>query len=190
MLFVLLPVEPRIVWLGDGPAMYRSWWRRLVMGRLVPVVPIWPGGGRRAFDAHLAAASAVVDAGAVFAIFPEVGPAVPADRIRPLAAGLGYLALRTGAPIVPLVIGGGHELYLRRRLVLRVLPPLDARAVLGLAADAPLPGRWSRPEREAARRIITAVEAATAEAVREAHHAVEPGPRFRKRWRWLTGLFH
>jgi 1-acyl-sn-glycerol-3-phosphate acyltransferase len=190
VLLELLPVEPRLVWFGDGRAMYRSWWRRVAMGRLIPVVPIWPGGGRPAFEAHLAAVRSVVDAGAVFAVFPEVGPAVPLDEARPLAAGLGYFALRTGAPVVPLVIGGGHELYLRRRIVLRVLPPTDARRLLALAPSDPLPEPWSRAERDAARHIARELHVLTADAVAEVFHATEPPPRAPKHWRWLTGLFH
>jgi 1-acyl-sn-glycerol-3-phosphate acyltransferase len=189
VLVELLPAEPRLVWLGDGRAIYRSWWRRLVMGRLLSVVPIWPGGGRPAVEAHLQAVEAVIEAGSVFVVFPEVGPPVPVEQARQLAAGLGYFALRTGAPIVPLIIGGGDELFLRRRLILRVLPAFDARELLGLAAGEPLPEPWTRAEREAAHRIVRELEARTTDAVAEAHRAVEPAAGRPKRWRWLTSLF-
>jgi len=190
VLALLLPVEPRLVWLGDGPAIFRSRLRRVVFRRIGGVIPIWPGGGRRAVDAHLEGARAALDAGAVFALFPEVGKAVPVDLARPFGAGLGYVALRTGAPIVPLVLGGTHELYLGRRLVLRVLPQVTARELAGLEPDEPLPPHEGREEQDAAHRVVEALHALTAEAVASTHRAVEPAPGGRKQWRGLTHLFH
>ena len=139
VLALLLPIEPRINWLGDGKAIYRSRLRKLVFSRIGGVIPIWKGGGRHAFDEHVEAAKSVIDAGAVFGLFPEVGPAVPVERARPLSPGIAYFAMRTGAPIVPLVLGGAHELYLGRTIILSVLEPVTARSLAGLSADAPLP---------------------------------------------------
>jgi 1-acyl-sn-glycerol-3-phosphate acyltransferase len=190
VLVLLLPIEPRPVFLGDGRAIFRSPLRRFAFRLLGGVVPIWPGGGRHAFGAHVEAAESVIRAGAVFAIFPEVGPPVPVDRARPLGAGVGYFALRTGAPVVPLVIGGGHELYLGRRIVLRVLAPLSARRLAGLAEDGELPPVDSPAERDAAHRMTAALHELTARDVAETHVAAEPGSTMRKRGRWLTGLFH
>jgi 1-acyl-sn-glycerol-3-phosphate acyltransferase len=190
VLALLLPVEPRLVWLGDGPAIFRSPLRRIVFRRIGGVIPIWPGGARRAIDAHLAGAQAALDAGAVFALFPEAGRAVPVGLARPLGAGLGYIALRTGAPIVPLVLGGTHELYLGRRILLRVMPPLTARELAGLSLADPMPPADSRAERDAAHRVVEALHALTAEAVASTHRAVESPPGSRKHFRRLTHLFH
>ena len=60
-----LPVEPRLVFFGDGPAIFRSAWRRLVFRQIGGVIPIRPGGGRAAVSAHLAAASHALASGAV-----------------------------------------------------------------------------------------------------------------------------
>jgi 1-acyl-sn-glycerol-3-phosphate acyltransferase len=190
VLALLLPIEPRLVWLGDGRAIFRSPLRRIVFRRIGGVIPIWPGGGRDAVDAHFAGAQAALEAGAVFALFPEVGPAVPVDRARMFGAGVGYVALRTGAPVVPLILGGTHELYLGRRIVLRVLPPVAARDLAGLGPGDALPPPGSREEREAAHRIVAALHALTAGAVAATHNAAEPRPGARKRWRGLTHLFH
>ncbi len=190
VLALLLPIEPRLVWLGDGRAIFRSPLRRLVFRRIGGVIPIWPGGGREAVDAHLAGAQAALEARAVFALFPEVGPAVPVDRARTFGGGVGYVALRTGAPVVPLILGGTHELYLGRRIVLRVLPPITARELAGLLPGDALPATGSREEREAAHRVVSALHALTAEAVAATHVAAEPPPGARKRWRGLTHLFN
>jgi 1-acyl-sn-glycerol-3-phosphate acyltransferase len=130
-----LPVEPRLVFFGDGPAIFRSAWRRLVFRRMGGVIPIWPGGGRAAVDAHLAAASQALASGAVLCLFPEAGPATPPGTARPLGLGLAYFALRTDRQIVPIVLGGTHELYRRRRFRLEILPAVSARELAGLTSD-------------------------------------------------------
>ena len=190
VLALLLPLEPRIVFLGDARTMTRSPLRRALLRAIGGVVPIWPGGGPTAFDAHVAIAAGVVERGAIFALFPEVGPPVPIGTARPLSPGIGYIALRTGAPVVPLVLGGTHELYLRRHIVLQVLPPCDPRELAGLAPTAPYPVRGSRAEREAAHRIAAALHERTAATVEEAWRAAEPRPGSARAWRWLTGILH
>lgn len=189
-LALLLPREPRLVWLGDGRAIFRSPLRRMVFRRIGGVIPIWPGGGRDAVEAHFAGAQAALEAGAVFALFPEVGPAVRVDRAGQFGAGIGYVALRTGAPVVPLILGGTHELYLGRRILLRVLPPMTARELAGLSPGDAVPPPGSREEREAAHRVVSALHAHAAEAVSATHVATEPPPGARKRWLGLTHLFH
>ena len=183
LLVLLLPRSPRVVFFGDGRAIYRSPLRRLLFRILGGVVPIWPGGGVRAFGRHVAAAREVLGAGAVFALFPEAGPPSAPGTARRLEPGIGYLALRTGAAVVPMVIGGNDELYRGRRLVLRVLPPVRATELL--AGD--LPAEGSREERSAARAFAAELQARAAPAVAAAHARVEltalDEPR---RWRWLS----
>jgi 1-acyl-sn-glycerol-3-phosphate acyltransferase len=190
VLALLLPVEPRIKWLGDGRAIYRSRLRAFVFSRIGGVVPIWPSGGRKAFEQHVEAARSVIDAGAVFGLFPEVGPAVPVDRARPLSPGIAYFALRSGARIVPLVLGGAHELYLGRTIILHVLEPVTARELAGLAPDAPLPAPGTNEERELAGAITHRLEELVAGPVADLHARAEPPPGTRKRWRWLTTATH
>lgn len=185
VMLVLLPSEPRLVWFGDARAMDRSWLRRFAFRYLGGVVPILPGGGPEAFDDHVAEVRAVVDGGAVFALFPERGPAMPPGQSRPLAAGVGYFGLRSGAPIVPVVFGGTHELYRGRRIQMRILPAVRA---MDLAAEASLSGAVT-DEREAAHAVAAALQVLTVDAVADVHRATEPAPGARKRWRWLTHAF-
>ncbi len=186
----LLPVEPRLTFFGDGPTMFRSWWRRALVARFGGVIPIWPGGGRQAVESHIAAAASVIEAGGVLVVFPEVGPPVPPGTARPLGLGIAYFALRTGAPIVPLVIGGADELYRGRRLRVAVQPPVTARELAGLAREAELPEPWSADERALAHHIAAALHARCERAVAATHAAVEPPPGTPRRWRWLTSAWH
>lgn len=187
LLFVLLPPEPRLVWLGDERAINRSRLRRLAFERLGGVIPISPGGGPRAFAGHVSAARQALDAGAILVIFPEVGPPAPLGEARRLSPGLGYLALRAGAPIVPLVYGGTDELFLGRRMRLQVLAPVTVAELAGQPlGPSPRPG--SPEEREIAHRATAALHERTAAVVASAHLAVRPRPGVRRRWGWLTHL--
>jgi 1-acyl-sn-glycerol-3-phosphate acyltransferase len=185
-----LPIEPRLVFFGDGRAIFRSRWRRVVFQTIGGVIPIWPGGGRADVDTHLEAASAALRAGAVLCLFPETGPATPPGTARPLGLGVAYFALRTGAPVVPIILGGTHELYRGRRFRLQILPPVTARELAGMPDGAALPEPWTGMERAVAHRIVGALRAMTAEPVAAAHLATESPPGVRKRWRWLTTAWH
>jgi 1-acyl-sn-glycerol-3-phosphate acyltransferase len=185
-----LPVEPRLVFFGDGRAIFRSRWRRAVFRRMGGVIPIWPGGGRAAVDAHLTAARAALGAGAVLCLFPESGPATPPGTARPLGLGIAYFVLRTQAVIVPIVLGGTHELYRNRRFRLEILPAMTAHELADLPPEALLPEPWSAAERDAAHRIVAALHERTAGPILVAHRAAEPPAGTRKRWRWLTTAWH
>jgi 1-acyl-sn-glycerol-3-phosphate acyltransferase len=187
LLLLLLPSKPRVVLFADGRVLARTRFRRLLFRTIGGVVPVWPRGGPRAFGAHIVAARRVLDAGAVFAIFPEAGPPSAPDRARPIQSGLGYLALRTDAPVVPMLIAGTGELYRGRRLVLRVLPAVSARRLAGLPADEPIPAAGSRAERSAAHQVPATFDALTAPTVAVLHHEIERQARTdRRRWTWLT----
>ncbi|MFN8631763.1 MAG: lysophospholipid acyltransferase family protein [Chloroflexota bacterium] len=184
-----LPAEPRLAFFGDARTMARSPLRRFVVRRVGGILPIPSHGGPRAFATHMDGAAAVLRAGMVFLLFPEYGPPSPVSVSRPIAAGLGYVALRSGAAIVPVVIGGNHELFWGRRIIVRVLPPLDPLALASLAPGTPAPAPGSREERAAAHAIAEGFRAATTQAVDQAWRAAEPKPGTTKRLTRLTHLF-
>jgi len=183
-----LPVEPRLAFFGDARTMARSPLRRFVVRRVGGILPIPSRGGPRAFATHLDGAAEVLRAGMVFLLFPESGPPSPVETSRPIAAGLGYVALRSGAPIVPVVIGGNHELFWGRRIIVRVLPPLDPIVLAGLAAGSPAPASGSREERAAAHAIAEGFRAATTDAIDAAWRSAEPRTGTKKRFTGLTHL--
>ena len=185
-----LPVEPRLIFFGDGPAIFRSAWRRWLVRRIGGVIPIWPGGDRVAIESLLRGGAAALDAGAVLCLFPETGPATPPGTARPFGSGLAYFAIRTGAPIVPIVLGGTHELYRGRRFRMDILLPMTWQALAALPPGTEPPERWSSAERRIAHQVTRALHDRTAAAVEAAHLAVEPDPTARKRWRWLTTAWH
>lgn len=185
-----LPIEPRLIFFGDGPAMFRSGWRRWLVRRVGGVIPIWPGGDRRAIDGYIAAASTALDAGAVLCLFPETGPPTPPGSARPFGSGLAYFAMRTGAPIVPLILGGTEDLYRGRRFRLDVLAPVTWQELAGVPPGTAPPEPWSSAERRIARRMTRTFHERTSDAVAAAHGATTSETGVRKRWRWLTTAWH
>lgn len=188
--WMLLPSRPRLTFFGDARTMARSPLRRWVLARLGGVIPIPAAHDPRAVPVHLAAAETVLANGGVFCLFPETGPATPPGTIRRLGAGIGYIALRNRVPIVPLILGGTHELFLGRRIILRVLPSLDPVALGGVDPATDLPARGSVEERDAVHRLLAVLAATVAEPVRDAHERAEPPPGARKRGvRAITSAF-
>ncbi len=178
--FLLLSAWPRdaarLVWLADGRTVTRSRWRRRLLPRL-GVIPIG-GGGPRVY-AELAAQ--VLSTGHALAVFPEVGAPSPPDRARPVSSGFAYLALRSRAPIIPVVIGGTHRIVRGSSFSVDVLSAITVDRAL---EDPFVPDGREQARILAARYaadMATVLPGRTAEA--DAH---APMP---ERWRWLGKLF-
>ena len=189
LVWMVLPAEPRLVFFGDARTMARSPLRRWVVRRVGGILPIPSHGGPRSFATHLAAAGDVLHAGAVFCLFPESGLPVPVGTARPISPGIGYIALRSGASIVPIVLGGTDLLYLGRRIAVRIGAPVTWRALTATAGAEPVPEPGSGEERQLARRVAEGLHVHTAAAVLRAHQDVAPRAGARLRGTRLTHLF-
>ena len=175
VLFWALPARPRLVAVADGPAVTRSPLRRLLIHLAGGVVAVWPRAARREFSDHLADAERVIDAGAVLLILPEKGPPARPPELRRLSPSAAHFARHTGAAVVPVVLGGTHELYLRRPIELRILRPISPPPP---SANATVIARYMAEFRSQA-------QAAAADA----HTRAEGHAPRRKRWSWLTGNY-
>jgi 1-acyl-sn-glycerol-3-phosphate acyltransferase len=183
-----LPLQPRAWFLGSGPSTFTSRWREWLIRRLGGLLPVWRGGV--GVERHVAAATAVLGNGAVFAQMPEGTVSGPAGRLGPLRPGAAVIALRTGAPIVPLAIAGTEELYLGKRMASRVLAPTSVIELLGSGWDGRLPAADTREELDLARRVTDALAARLGPVVEELHPAtVDPPTHPRRLRRRLTWLF-
>jgi len=182
-----LPTQPRAWFLGSAPSTFTSRWRERFIHRLGGLLPVWRGG--IGIEPHVASARAVVANGAVFVQMPEGTVSGPPGRLGPLRTGWAIIALRTEPAIVPLAMAGTEELYLGHRMASRVLPATTARALAGLAPDAPLPPAGSREELELARRMSNALAGMLGPAVEELQAGTIDPPahprRLRRRLTWL-----
>ena len=182
-----LPLEPRAWFLGSAPSTFTARWREVLIHRMGGLLPVWRGGV--GIEPHVASARAVVGNGAVFAQMPEGTVSGPPGRIGPFRTGAALIALRTGAPVVPLAMAGTEELYIGRRMVSEVLAPTSARELLGDAWDGTLPPAGSREELALARTLSERFEALLGPAVERLHPGTVDPPghprRLRKRLTWL-----
>jgi 1-acyl-sn-glycerol-3-phosphate acyltransferase len=182
-----LPTEPRCWFLGSGPSTFTSHWREWLIRRLGGLLPVWRGG--LGVESHVRSARAVVDAGAVFVQMPEGTVNGPPGKLGPFRPGAALIALRTGAPIVPLAMAGTEELYVGRRMASRVLPPTSARDLLQGTWDGNPPEPDSREELELAKRASAALAALLEPVVEELHPGTVDQPDrprlLRRRLTWL-----
>jgi 1-acyl-sn-glycerol-3-phosphate acyltransferase len=179
-----VPAEPRVWTLGSGPSGFDRPWKERLLRVVGGVLPVWRGGV--GIEVHVTAARAVLARGGVFATFVEGTIGGPPDRPTPFRQGAFVIALRTGAPIVPLAVAGAEVLYRGKRFATRILPPVTVAELVG--ADwrgTPEPG--SREELAAARQAAEAFEALLAPVIAEIH-PLTVDPPGRRRWPWLTGL--
>jgi 1-acyl-sn-glycerol-3-phosphate acyltransferase len=105
-------------------------------------------GGRAALDA-LDTSAAVLERGGVFAIHPE-GTRSPDGRLYRGRTGVARRAMRTGAPVVPVAIGGTDRLQPRGRAV-----PRPGRIELRIGAPMDFRGRDEGVPRGRAAREVT-----------------------------------
>ena len=184
-----LPLEPRVWFLGSGPSAFSARWREWLLHQVGGMLPVWRGGV--GIDQHVASARAVVAAGGVFVLIPEGGVAGPPDRLAQFRFGSALIALRAGAPILPIAIAGSAELYVGRRVATRVLPRTSARELL--AGDWPanglLPVAGSRAELDLAHRLTDRFAELLGPAVAELYPGTVDPPGRPRRLRRLTWLF-
>ncbi len=122
------------------------------LGRLIATLGAFPidrgAGDRAALETSLR----LLGDGAVLMMFPE-GTRQPDDEIHEFLPGVGLIAVRSGAPVVPVAVRGTDRLLRRGRpgypaLRVKVGPPVDL---------SDIQGRGSAAYHEAARRMRDAV---------------------------------
>jgi 1-acyl-sn-glycerol-3-phosphate acyltransferase len=183
-----LPSEPRCWFLGSGPSTFAVAWRERLIHRLGGLLPVWRGGV--GVDAHVRSARAVIEAGGVFVQMPEGTVNGPVGTIGPFRSGAALIALRIGAPIVPVAIAGTEELYVGRRIASRILAPVSIAELLGPGWDGVIPEPGSRAELDLARRASDALAARLGPVVEALHPGtVDPPSHPRRLRRRLTWLF-
>jgi 1-acyl-sn-glycerol-3-phosphate acyltransferase len=182
-----IPQQPRAWFLGSGPSTFTSRWRERFIHHVGGLLPVWRGG--IGVDAHVASARAVVRNGAVFVQMPEGTVSGPAGRIGAFRHGAALIAIRTGAPVVPLAMAGTEELYIGRRMASRILAPTSALLLAGDAWPDAAPEPGSREELELARVVTRRLEAILGPVVEELYPGTVDPPgdprRLRKRLTWL-----
>jgi 1-acyl-sn-glycerol-3-phosphate acyltransferase len=117
-------------------------WNRAFYARFAGAVPVDRSGSRNATSAALDGAVAILEGGGIFGIYPE-GTRSPDGKLYRGRTGIAEIALRTGAPIVPVGIIGtdriqppGAKIPRLGRLTIRVGKPLDLADAKALGKPA------------------------------------------------------
>ncbi len=125
LILVALPVWPRIWSLAAEDLVWNTpmkAWFFTFTGGVIPVDRLRSSADRAA----LAAMRGVLDRGGIIALFPEGHIGFYEGRIQPFMHGAALLARQAGVPVVPIGILGTADLWLRKRLVVRIgaqIPP-------------------------------------------------------------------
>lgn len=181
-----LPLEPRVWFLGSGPSAFSAKWREWLLHRVGGMLPVWRGG--IGVEQHVASARAVLRNGGVFVLVPEGGVSGPPDGLAAFRVGSALIALRTGAPIVPLAMAGSQELYLGKRMATRILPPTSARGLLGEAWPASPPPEGSREELDLAHTLTDRLAELFAPVIPALHAGTVDASTRPRRFTGLTWL--
>ena len=125
LLLLFLPVEPRIYVLGERVSVLRSDWRIRAINAFQVMLPLERDEPRAA----LRAMEDVLRRGGSVLIFPEGRLGEQEGTLQPLRPGAAHLSLRGGVPLLPVGLTGTRELWLRRRITMRIGTPINPSTV-------------------------------------------------------------
>src|SRR6266566_6664472 len=170
LLAASFPLRADVRLLGDREGTGKVWWWRAVLRAVGIVIPI-ERASASADRAAITTTLAALEGGAIVVVFAEGRVSRVESSLGPFARGVGYLALRSGAPILPVWLSGTAELYLRKELV--------------TIAGAPRTVPPQAPTKDATRTLALSLHDDLAR-LEPSERAPDPA---HKRMRWLTNLF-
>ena len=170
LLAASFPLSAEVRLLGDREGTGKVWWWRAVL-RAVGMVITIERTSRAADRAAIAATLASLGHGEIVVVFAEGRVSRVESSLGPFERGVGYLALRSGAPTLPVWLSGTAELYLRKELA----------TIAGTPRAVPR----GVPTKESTQALARALHDDLAK-LEPTERAPEPA---HKRMRWLTNLF-
>jgi|SRR5437879_2782313 len=117
-LLLAFPLEPRLHFLANPENLVKNrwhWWVIRQVGGYVPV-DIHRHGDRLLFEQ----VRRCLALGAVVAIFPEADYGPREGDLLPFKKGFAHFAIDAGVPVLPVTLTGTKDLWLRKRIELRV----------------------------------------------------------------------
>lgn len=127
MILLLLPVEPRLYVLGERAGVLRNNFRIRVIDFFQVMVPLDRKQPREALRVMLD----TLRRGGSLIIFPEGHLGTWEGALQPLQPGAAQLSAHSGVLLLPIGLTGTSELWLRRRLTMRIGQPIDPAAFDG-----------------------------------------------------------
>jgi 1-acyl-sn-glycerol-3-phosphate acyltransferase len=152
---ILAPVHRSFIdfWVASDAVMGRklhymtkdTLWKNRVLAKVIPKLGGFPVHREGADREALRIAQSVLEAGEALVLFPE-GTRRSGPLVEDLHEGVAFLAARTGAPIVPLGIGGSASVMPKGTLLPR---PHHIHLVVGEPIVAPVSSASGRVSRSA-----------------------------------------
>ncbi|MBI2845417.1 MAG: 1-acyl-sn-glycerol-3-phosphate acyltransferase [Chloroflexi bacterium] len=170
LLAATFPLEPRIYFLAPGDVVLNRWWKTLLMRIFGGAIFYRRSSGIMAREVVKNIVQVLRDGG-ILGIFPEGRLGDKEGELLPLRRGVGHFALDSGAPLLPVALSGTRELYLGKKLQLRIGELL-----------------WPEPGADAFGAKVGEVVAQVGGALRSLVEPYIDPPGVVKRWRWLTHL--
>lgn len=127
MVMLFFPTAPLLHALGERDVMERAAWRRWLWRQIPIFLPLDRDKPREA----LRMMQDVLEHGGALGLAPEGKLGTQEGTIGALQDGAAYLSSRTGAPLLPIGATGTLELWLWKKLTLRVGEPLMPESVTG-----------------------------------------------------------
>jgi 1-acyl-sn-glycerol-3-phosphate acyltransferase len=168
LILLFLPVEPRVYILGERQVAHISRFRNFMITKLQVMVALDRDRPREA----LRIMSDVLSRGGSLLIFPEGHLGTEEGKLQPLQHGAAHLSQHAGVQLLPVGLTGTSELWLRRRLTVRIGPPIVPADFTGDVRT-----RTTETTGELSRRMQALLP------------GDKPHPRVRLLRRWLTSLF-
>ncbi|HKF15694.1 MAG TPA: lysophospholipid acyltransferase family protein [Candidatus Dormibacteraeota bacterium] len=121
-LLLAFPSEPRLHFLADPENLVKNRWHWCLIGQVGGYIPV---------DMHrhgdwllFEQVRRCLDVGAVVAIFPEAAYGPREGELLPFKKGFAHFAIEAKVPVLPVALTGTKDLWLRKRIELRVGTPI------------------------------------------------------------------
>ncbi len=135
----VVPVEPRITWFGPREADFSRGFKNRVMAYFGGMIPYNPD--RTTLTSAVRAVRRVFEAQGVLGIFAEGRIGFREAALLDFEEGAAAFAVTSGVPVVPCAIVGSTDLWFRKRVEIRIGPPIWTDAVRGREARLALDAR-------------------------------------------------
>ena len=163
--FILAPTHRSIVDTPISSCVHRKrmrfmgadkWWSNRHFGKLLTALGGFPVTRGTADREALKRCIAVIEGGEPLVLFPE-GERKSGAVVQPLFEGAAYIAMKTGAPIVPVGIGGSEKVMPKGA---KFIFPRKVHVVVGKPMFVPVvEGESSKQQRDASRQLTNDVHA-------------------------------
>jgi 1-acyl-sn-glycerol-3-phosphate acyltransferase len=122
-LLLVFPSEPRLHFLADPENLVKNRWHWWIIRKVGGYIPV---DLKRRRDVLLyEQVRKGLATGVVVAIFPEAAYGPAEGELQPLKKGFAHFATEADVPVLPVALTGTKDLWLRKRIELRIGEPID-----------------------------------------------------------------